>query len=279
MGSTNAAGEILVLGAGGLLGRALRRVGPVRALPREELDITDEEAVRAALDRLRPTAVVNAAALARVDLAEREPERAVAVNHLAVESLARACQERGVALLHIGTDYSLRAEEDLHPAMAPDPQGVYATSKSRGEQAALGHGATVVRVQWLYDAHAPCFFSRCLRALERGEALSLVTDQWGSPTPVSLLAPRLLAAARHPRPGLYHLACGGATTPWAWIEAAARRLDLPFRGVPITRAALGGAPRPRRSVLGDASFRAAFGEGLPPWEEALALALAEPHGL
>lgn len=279
MRAGNAAGGILVLGAGGLLGRALRRAGAVHGLSREELDITDDRAVCAALDRLRPAAVINAAAQARVDLAEREPERAFAVNHLAVERLARACRARGVALLHIGTDYSLRAEEDLHPAMAPDPQGVYATSKSRGEQAALGHGATVVRVQWLYDARAPCFFSRCLRALERGETPSLVTDQWGSPTPVSLLAPRLLAAARQPRPGLFHLACAGATTPWSWIEAAARRLDLPFRGVPITRADLGGAPRPRRSVLGDASFRAAFGEGLPPWEEALALALAEPDGL
>ncbi|RME22713.1 MAG: NAD-dependent epimerase/dehydratase family protein [Deltaproteobacteria bacterium] len=265
---------VLVTGAGGLLGSALVRTGQVRGLRREELDITDRDAVARVLDTLRPAAVINAAAQARVDLAEVERAWTEAVNHHAVAALAEACRRRGIRLVHIGTDYSLRSDRDLTPDMPPDPRGHYAETKSRGERAALARGALVVRVQWVYHPGHPGFFTRSLQALRRGETVRLVTDQVGVPTPAALLAPALVIAARGEATGMVHLACQGHTTPWGWIEAAAASLGLPFSAEPITRADLGGAPRPARSVLNSDSFAAAFGLRLPHWKVALGEVLA-----
>lgn len=266
-------GSELVLGAGGLVGAALMRAGAARGLGRADLDITRSDEVQRALDRWQPRVVLNAAAQARVDLAETEPEWTWAVNHRAVEHLARACRARGIRLLHLGTDYSLSSDLGLVPEMQPAPRGVYAESKSAGEQAALAEGAVVVRVQWVYHPDHAGFFGRCLRALRAGERLRLVDDQVGCPTAVHPLALALLGAARGGPVGLFHLACEGETTPLGWIGAAAEILGLPLRAEAITRAELGGAPRPARSVLDSRAFRAAFGVGLPHWREALAVAL------
>ncbi len=268
-----------MLGAGGLLGSALVRAGAERGLVRGDLDIGDLTAVEEALDRWQPRVVINAAAQARVDLAEQVPEQAWRVNHRAVEALARACRRRAIRLLHIGTDYSLRSSQDLRPDMPADPQGTYAQSKSAGEQAALEQGALVVRVQWVYHPTHPGFFSRSLDALRRGVPLRLVCDQLGCPTPVDPLARALLAAARAEPAGLFHLACTGEVSPLGWITAAAALLGLPLSAEPITRADLGGAPRPARSVLDSSAFREAFGLGLPHWHDGLRLALLGPDVL
>lgn len=262
--------SILVTGAGGLIGQALVRAGAT-GLTHQQLDITDPDAVASVLDT-GPRCVINAAAQAGVDQAEHQPEWTQAVNHHAVAALARACQQRGIRLVHLGTDYSLNSEADLVPEMTPSPVGVYATSKSRGEQAAASLGAVVVRVQWVYHPAHQGFFTRTLAALAQGQTVSLVTDQVGTPTPADLVARGLLAAAAGTQTGLFHLACTGETTPWGWIQAAAHMLDLPFSARPITRADLGGAYRPARSVLNSDRFLAAFGEKglvLPGWEAAL----------
>lgn len=275
-------GPVLVLGAGGLVGSALARDGRVLGLPRGALDITDADAVSAALDQLQPAAVVNAAALARVDEAEGRIEEAWRVNAEAPHTLARLCRVRGLRLLHLSTDYVLDSDKPgrLTEDERPRPRSVYARSKLMGEVAALGEGAVVVRVQWVYDPLHPGFFSRTLAALAEGRRPRLVTDQVGSPTPARLLAPALLRAAEDGPTGLFHLATTGEATPWTWIEAASARLGLPFRAEPVTRADLGGAWRPARSLLDSSRFEAAFGVGLPGWEEGLerALDLSAPGG-
>lgn len=270
------AGRVLVLGAGGLVGGALVRTGRVVGLDHAALDICDAEAVARALELHAPAAVINAAAQARVDLAEQEPERAWAVNAEAPGQLARLCAARGVRLVHLSTDYVLDEEGPgrLDEATPPRPRSTYARGKLAGEQAALEAGAVAVRVQWVYDPIHPGFFSRALAALDEGRPLRLVTDQRGSPTPAELLAPALLRAAEPGPAGLFHLATAGEATPWSWIAAAARLLDLPFGAEPVTRAELGGAWRPACSLLDSGRFARAFGLALPDWEEALARVLA-----
>ncbi len=264
-------GSVLVLGAGGLVGSALVRTGRVYGLDRAALDITDPEAVASALDTLAPSAVINAAAQARVDEAEREPARAWRVNAQAPAALASACAERGIRLVHLSTDYVLDSEAPgrLDERTPPRPRSVYAASKRAGEEEALQHGAVVVRIQWVYAPGHAGFFTRSLRALADGAPLKLVVDQVGSPTPAELLAPALLRAAEPGPTGLYHLATTGEATPWTWIAAAAALLGLPFAAEPLTRATLGGAHRPARSLLDSARFNTTFGVGLPDWEEGL----------
>lgn len=268
---------VLVLGAGGLVGSALLRAGAERGLTHAELDITDLAAVEAAFVALRPAAVINAAAQAKVDLAETDPETARQVNGLAPGALARLSRKVGIPrFVHLSTDYVLdsAAPGRLNVDTPPNPRSAYAKSKRLGEANVLEARGTVVRIQWVYHPTHPGFFSRTLDALARGETVRLVTDQVGSPTPVDLLAPALLAAARGGPTGLYHLACGGEARPWDWIAAAAELRGLPFRAVPVTRAELGGAHRPARSCLDSRRFETDWGIRLPDWREGLALVLA-----
>lgn len=267
---------VIVLGAGGLVGSALARSGEVMALPRAALDITDGDAVARALDDHEPASVINAAAAARVDEAERDPVRAWSVNAEATARLATLCAERGVRLVHISTDYVI---DEAGPGRSDEsrpthPRSEYARSKLAGEVAALAGGAVVVRVQWVYDPIHPGFFSRTLRALAEGGTVRLVTDQVGSPTPADLLAEGLLIAARPGPVGLYQLATTGEATPMRWIGTAAALLGLPFRAEPTTRAELGGAWRPARSLLDSGRFARTFGYALPAWDIALGWILA-----
>lgn len=270
--------SILVTGAGGLVGSALVRCGgaAVIGVPHQRLDITDTAAFCAALDDLRPTAVINAAAQANVNRAEAAPEESDQINGHAAARMAQACAERGVRLVHISTDYVLdypdRAE--LTEDLPPNPRSAYARSKLLGERGVLRCGGVVVRVQWVYWPGTRGFFNLALRRLSSGAPLSLVVDQVGRPTPAEGVARGLLAAAAGGPSGLYHLACSGEATAQAWIAAAAAHRGLSLSGVSLMRRAdLGGAHRPARSCLSSEKFAAAWGLRLPSWGEALATAM------
>ncbi len=274
--------KILVTGAGGLIGSAVVEAGgaSVVGLTRAELDITDPDALVAALEAHRPDAVINAAAQANVNRAEVDPALSFTVNAVAVAVLAARCAERGIRLVHISTDYVFDApDRELTEGLAPHPRSSYARGKLAGEHAARKMGATVVRVQWVYSPGARGFFNLALARLAAGEPLSVVTDQIGRPTPAALVARGLLLAARGGPVGLYHLACTGEASAWDWIAAGARLRGLPMTATPTTRARLGGAYRPERSCLCSDRFAETFGLRLPDWTEALEAAMAEPQPL
>ncbi|MFT5681295.1 MAG: dTDP-4-dehydrorhamnose reductase [Myxococcota bacterium] len=270
---------ILVTGAGGLIGSALVEAGGdgVIGLPRAALDITDPDAVLAALDTHRPDAVINAAAQANVNLAETEPARSFTVNAVAVAALAARCAERGIRLVHLSTDYVFDSpDRELTETLAPHPRSTYARGKLAGEHAAIKAGASVVRVQWVYQPGDRGFFNLALRRLAEGASLALVTDQIGRPTPASLVAKGLLLVAGGGPTGLFHLACTGETSAWDWIAAAARIRGLPLNATPTTRAEMGGAHRPARSCLCSDRFAEVWGLRLPDWEVALQAVMAQP---
>ncbi|MFT4975579.1 MAG: dTDP-4-dehydrorhamnose reductase [Myxococcota bacterium] len=270
--------RILVTGAGGLVGSTLAQLGGSELTPatRQQLDITDTDALCAILDVLRPDAVINAAAQANVDRAEVDPEHSDEVNGHAVARMAAACAARKIRLVHISTDYVLDNPEldELTEDLVPRPRSVYARSKLIGEAAAVAEGAAVVRVQWVYAPGERGFFNAALRRLEAGQPLSLVVDQVGRPTPAALVARGLLAVARAGPGGLFHLACGGEVSAHDWIAAAAAARGLSVAGASeTTRAVLGGAHRPARSCLNSDRFAAAWGVRLPAWDVALAAAM------
>jgi dTDP-4-dehydrorhamnose reductase len=275
-------GPLLVTGAGGLLGGALAALPWALGLRRSQLDITDVDALHAALDEHRPVAVINAAAFARVDAAEQAPAEAHAVNAAAPAALAQACRRRGLRLVHLATDYVLRGPP--HPGhlltedAAPEPVGVYAQSKAAGEAAVRAAGGVVLRVQWLYAPVGTSFFARALAGLRAGATLRLVPDQIGCPTPAALLARWIGRVAAGGPTGLFHLATTGEASPVEWLSAAADQLGLPLRWEPLPRAAIGPVPRPARSCLDGARARAAFGLPAVPWEEALRGALQAGEG-
>ena len=259
-----------------VVGGALVRTGEVTGLTRLELDITDTDAVHAALDAHGPSSLINAAAQAGVDRSDAEPEWTQAVNATAPGVLARACQDRGIRLVHLSTDYVLDAPEvdRLTEDLAPNPRSTYAQSKLVGERAALDCGALVVRLQWVYQPRQPGFFTRAIESMAAGNKVRLVTDQVGCPTPAEVVGPALIKAARSDISGLYHLACHGEATAYDWIARGAMQAGVALKAERITRDALTGAHRPARSCLDPSRFETSFEVRMPHWEAALDMAMA-----
>ena len=188
----------LITGGGGQLASDLETLlaerGPVWARSREELDVTDDGAVAAAMGQVAPTVVYNCAAYHNVDACEDAEDRAFAVNGRAVKRLAQRCSEHGARLVHVSTNYVFDGsgdtpwtEEDL-----PRPRSMYGLSKLAGEHAALAYGrdALVVRTGGLYGEHGSVskggnFVERMIaraRTSSPPTPLRMVADQRLTPT-------------------------------------------------------------------------------------------------
>lgn len=276
--------RILVTGANGILGRALRERltgGDTLYLwGRGEADITDEAATRAAARGLDFDTVIHAAAYTNVDGAESEPAMAMAVNRDGTRHVAALARERGAVLVYVSSDYVFDGTKGA-PYMEEDPPhplGVYGASKLAGEEAALDSGAPclVVRTSWLFGAGGKNFVDTIAAKALRGEPLQVVDDQHGSPTYARDLAHGIEVLLRRGALGIVHVTNAGETTWHGLAVEIARTLGAPVPIAPMPTARLSRpAPRPLYSVLSGARFRALAGTPLPSWEDAVHRHLAE----
>jgi dTDP-4-dehydrorhamnose reductase len=283
---------ILIAGKRGRIAQDLvaeaQRLGVmVRALGRPDLDIESSETIARVIGAQAPRAIVNAAAIGSFDDAERNPERAFALNRDGAARLAAAARRAGIPFLHLSSDYvfdgSKRAPyvEDDQPA----PLSVYGRSKQEGEQAVLAAdpSALVVRTSWVYGLHGANFLIAMLRLADMQEEARVVADQYGTPTAGADLARALFdIVARLPdrdiAPGIYHVAGTGVTSWLGFAEAifagwARRGFRVP-RIVPIRLADwTSPAQRPHYSALDSGKIARVFGITTPRWEESLELCL------
>ncbi|MGH3102042.1 MAG: dTDP-4-dehydrorhamnose reductase, partial [Thermoleophilia bacterium] len=283
-GRSVSAERVLITGGGGQLASdlaaQLRDDAEVVAPSRAELDVTDEAAVRAVVDRLRPTAVYNCAAFHNVEVCETEEDRAFEVNARAVKRLAAACADHGARLVHLSTNYVFDGtsdrpygEDDL-----PSPRSIYAISKLAGEHAALAYapGALVVRTAGLYGLHGSAskggnFVTRMIgRAREQG-SLRVVADQRLTPTFTSDLAAGILTAVEAGVTGTLHVTNSGATSWHAFTEAIMELagVSVPVEAISTVRQP-GAADRPLNAVLVSSVSERAGLAPLRPWRTALA---------
>ncbi len=288
---------ILIFGAKGQVGRALTaRLGDnALLLDREEVDLADKNDVIAALDRIQPRVVINAAAYTAVDQAERESVIAYLINADAPAAMARWCASRSIPFVHYSTDYvydgngnSPRSEsEPIHPL------NHYGHSKAKGDEAVAKAGGNylIFRTSWVYDASGANFVNTILRLAAEREELRIIADQFGAPTYAPDLADATLKAlqvAQHASvfpSGIYH-ACNSGETTWHEFaeaiiaEARVHGASLAVqRIVPIsTQEYPLPAPRPRNSRLDCAKLRTAFDITLPDWREALAACMNTKYG-
>ncbi len=261
--------RILVTGAGGQLGRdtvlACEAAGDtVAAADRSVLDVTDRDAVLAAITSFRPDAVVNCAAWTAVDACEDDADRALVANAMAVRHVVEGCHRVGAHLVHVSTDYVFDGTLDrpYHEWDETGPQSVYGMTKLLGEReaAALGPSAAVVRTSWVCGEHGNNMVKTVLRLLDSHPQLAFVDDQVGHPTFTADLAPMLRRLALDRRSGVIHLT---NQTPTSWygfvceiVSLVGRDPDAVVR--PISTAELQPprpAPRPANSVLDNAVAR------------------------
>ena len=271
----------LVTGAGGQLGRSLLEIAAVQGIEvvgftRAELDISDADAIGAALDRERPDVVLNAAAFTKVDACEQERELALQVNSEAPGLIANACRGRAL-LVHVSTEYvfSGDASRPIPEHGQAEPRSVYGRTKLAGERAVSESGCEhlIVRTQWMFGP-GPNFVQTILRAAADGQKLRVVEDQVGRPTGSRAVAEGLVAAVRGELRGTLHLACEGVCSWYDFAREIVREGSARGMAQPVVVDAISTeemprpAPRPAYAVLALDRARAG-GIRMPHWREAL----------
>jgi dTDP-4-dehydrorhamnose reductase len=273
--------KILLIGGSGQLGSEIRArwtddtiVAPAHV----ELDLEDANDVASAMRAAQAELVVNCAAFHNVDVCEERPDRAFAVNALAVDRIAAVCEDFGIAFMTISTDYVFDglASQPYTEEDRPQPISVYGASKLAGEQLVLRRAmrAYVVRTCGVYGIHASkskgTFIDRIIAQAKAGETPRVVRDVVASPTYAGDLASALRALASTNAYGLYH-ACNAG--PVSWYDYARAALDLAGvkKSIEAISAAQWKAParRPAFSALENARL-GTLGIAMPTWREGVA---------
>jgi dTDP-4-dehydrorhamnose reductase len=290
---------ILIFGGTGQVGRelliALRPIAPIVAPTHAETDIARPSDVREMIGRIRPSLIVNAAALTNVDRAEREPGLARALNEIAPGVIAEAAVGTGSTVIHYSTDYVFdgEARAPYTEAAVPHPINVYGMTKLGGERRVSSAGAPhlIIRTSWVYSEAGSGFVPTLLRQLRTQAEVRVVSDQVGSPTWSRSLASATAEIARAIRRGdsfplspddcgVYHLGGSGAASR---LEIAQEVIASdPFASEHVTRALVpvaasefgAVARRPRYSALANERAARRFGVVLRPWRAELREMLA-----
>jgi dTDP-4-dehydrorhamnose reductase len=250
----------------------------VTSLSRADLDVTDLDAVRAAVGG--HDVVINASAYTRVDDAESHEAAAFAVNATGAQNLAIAASETGAKLVQVSTDYVFdgSATSPYDEATRLSPISAYGRTKAEGErlaQAANPDGTYIVRTAWLYGAGGPNFVTTMLRLAANHDTVSVVTDQLGQPTWTADLARQIVALLdADAAPGIYHATNSGEASKFDFTREIFRVVSLDPNRVKATTSAefVNPAPRPDYSVLGHDAWARAGVSPMRNWRAALSAA-------
>jgi dTDP-4-dehydrorhamnose reductase len=275
---------VLIAGASGMLGTALRRMAPGRGVevvaPEEAgFDITSPEAVESTISafaRAHPDGVVvNSAAYTNVEKAEEDSERAYRVNQYGAALLAETAAVHGLPFVHVSTDFVFDGTKPgpYTELDEPNPLSVYGASKLAGELAvAVAHpGALIVRTAWSFGPGAPNFPVKILELAKTRDRLQVVSDEVGSPTYTIDLADALLTLIDAGAAGTFHVAGSGWCSRDELARETLRLAGLSSVEVEPVRSDTfpSKAARPHNSVL-DCSKAAAVGAVMPTWRDSLA---------
>lgn len=265
----------LVTGSGGQLGNEFRlRLGDkAHYVDRDELDITNAEAVKEFCASREYEAIINCAAYTAVDKAEEDAVAAELINVIGPKNLALS----GLPLIHVSTDYVFDGES-CRPYTETDrtnPQSVYGRTKLAGEETVLENAETaiVIRTAWLYSQFGNNFVKTMRRLGTERPELRVVFDQAGTPTYAGDLADAIVEILPQIKPGMkevFHFSNEGVCS---WYDFAREIMDLSglvCKVVPIESKEYPTlAKRPAYSVLNKAKIKNTFGLSINHWKESL----------
>lgn len=274
--------RILVTGANGQLGKELRDLATQYKdadflfVSREDLPIHHFDLVRNVFDSFKPHFCINAAAYTAVDKAETEQELAHLINAEAVGVLAAVSAAHDCRFVHVSTDYVYDGSQiGAHKESdATAPVSVYGKTKLEGEQLAmqLDPQSIVIRTSWVYSCYGNNFVKTMMRLMQTRDQLSVVDDQWGSPTCAADLASCILDIMHHPQwqPGIYNFSNDGRINWYQFaleiktqIGSTCKINPIPSSDYPTP------AKRPANSWMDKQKIVGAFGIQLIDWKLSL----------
>jgi dTDP-4-dehydrorhamnose reductase len=292
--------KILLIGSTGQIGQELQqtlpRIGEVIGIDRQSLDLSQPEQIQAKITKLKPDAIVNAAAYTAVDKSENEPDLAMTINATAPKAIALAAQDIGAKVLHISTDYVFNGQNHTpyQESDRTEPLGVYGKSKLLGEIGVRENcdRHLILRTAWVYGSRGHGNFVKTMLRLgaERTE-LKVVADQIGSPSwsyDIAIAITQLLdkSLADESINGTYHFTNSGVAS---WYDLAlatfaeAKKLGFPLKieqVIPITTNEFPTpTQRPAYSVLAKTKITETLGIHPPYWRNSLIKMLSEWQSL
>ena len=272
--------KIVVFGKTGQVARVLAQYPDVICLIRSAADLTQPEQCAKMIRQYRPDAVINAAAYTQVDGAETEEVLATVLNADAPTAMAAACAAIGVGFVHISTDYVFdgTGTSAMLPEHQSQPLGAYGRSKRHGESGVIAAGGryVILRTSWAFSSHGTNFLKTMLRLYQTRDALNIVSDQIGGPTPAAAIAAACHAIVHAlvtgtGASGIYHFS---GRPDVSWASFAAEIFAQSGRKVAITAIATKDyttpAKRPLNSRLNCNSLQQALGIQRPDWRSGLA---------
>lgn len=277
--------RFLVFGESGQVARELKaHLGTSASFfGRAQADISSAGQARAVIEDAvgagQVDAIINAAAYTAVDQAETDQDAAFALNAAAPGEMAQAAAAANLPFVHISTDYVFdgTGTTPWHPDDATGPMSVYGASKLAGETAVRDAGGAfaILRTSWVFSAHGSNFVKTMMRLGRERDALTIVADQIGGPTPADAIAQACVTIAtklaRDPATcGTYHFS-GAPDCSWADFARAifaSTGLDVDVTDIPTT-AYPTPANRPLNSRMDCTQLAKTFDVQRPSWQDGL----------
>jgi len=272
--------NILITGGKGQLGHDCAQVlsgsHAVTRIDIDELDIADSASVNQVADGTRPEVIINCAAFTQVDACETQTETAWRVNVTGPENLARWASANGARLVHISTDYVFDGKktppETYLETDQTAPLSGYGRTKLAGEQAvaAATDDFVILRTAWLYGINGKNFLKTILKkaVTEPEKRLTIVDDQYGSPTWSYRLALQIQHLLGHGAKGIFHATGEGYCTWYGLTRYFLGKLNIPATIAPCTTADYPlPAPRPACAILENRRLSEIHLNIMKPWQE------------
>ena len=283
--------KILVTGVKGQLGydcvRELKERGykNVTGIDIDELDLTNENAVKKYISNAKPNVIMHNAAWTQVDKAEEFPEKVYAINSLATKYIAEACKSINAKMFYISTDYVFdgKGTKEFNVNDPKNGLSVYGKTKSQGEDFVLSTISKyfIVRISWVFGKNGNNFVKTMLRLADMGKTeLNVVCDQIGSVTYTYDLSKLLCDMIETDKYGIYHATNEGFIS---WAEFAKEIFKLSNKNVKVNcvtteeykKMVPQQADRPLNSRMSKKSLDEAGFNRLPEWKDALKRYLKE----
>lgn len=246
----------------------------------EEMDITDPKACEKVITESNVDGVFHCAAYTAVDAAEDNKELCMKINVQGTENIAKVCEKLDIKMMYISTDYVFNGEgtRPWEPDDKTEPLNVYGESKYYGEVAVTDHVKKfyVVRIAWVFGINGKNFIKTMLRLGKERDELTVVDDQFGSPTYTYDLSRLLVDMMETDKYGFYHATNEGICS---WYEFACeifRQAGLNVKVTPVSSKEYNSkAKRPSNSRMNKDKLTENGFERLPKWQDALSRYLKE----
>ncbi len=281
--------KILVTGKNGQLGKSIHKIitgneknSEFVFVGREALDLSSQDSIINYFNNNSFDIIINCAAYTAVDKAEKEVELANYINHLAISKIAEISNKQEIKLIHISTDYIFDgiSEKAYLESDDPSPLNIYGKSKLAGEVAvcaAMQKNAIIIRTSWLYSEYSNNFVNTILRKAQKFDELSVVSDQFSSPTNASDLAKVIIQIINHKKfrnhnqlTQIYHYSSYGVCSWFEFAREIVELANIDCQVNPIeTKDYLTDAKRPKYSVLNTDKIVDGFGLEIPFWKDSL----------